>query len=88
MSRGELMKFQFAFAVAHRPRLLLLDEATAGMDPVYRKDFFKRLKNLLASEECSIIMSSHLEEDIKQQFDYLGGFEEGNFIYFKENQLS
>lgn len=35
MSRGELMKFQLAFAAAHRPRLYLLDEATAGMDPVF-----------------------------------------------------
>lgn len=88
MSRGEYMKFQLAFAIAHKPRLLLLDEATAGMDPVYRKDFYKLLRNLLEKEECSIIMSSHLEDDIDKQFDYIGCFEDGEFVSFKENELS
>lgn len=88
MSRGEYIKFQFAFAVAHKPRLLLLDEATAGMDPVYRKDFYRMLRKLLETQECSIIMSSHIEDDIRMQFDYIGCFENGNFVYFRENELS
>ena len=41
LSRGERMKFQVAFAAAHHPVLYLLDEVTAGMDPVFRIDFFK-----------------------------------------------
>lgn len=88
MSRGESMKFQLAFAIAHKPRLLLLDEATAGMDPVYRKDFYRLLRGLLEKEECSVIMSSHLEDDINKQFDFIGCFEDGEFVYFKENELS
>jgi ABC-2 type transport system ATP-binding protein len=88
MSRGEYIKFQLAFAIAHKPKLLLLDEATAGMDPVYRRDFYKLLRNLLEVQECSIIMSSHIEDDIKNQFDYIACFENGNLVYFKENELS
>jgi ABC-2 type transport system ATP-binding protein len=88
MSRGEYIKFQLAFAIAHKPKLLLLDEATAGMDPVYRRDFYKLLRSLLEIQECSIIMSSHIEDDIYNQFDYIGYFENGKFMYFKENELS
>lgn len=88
MSRGEYVKFQLAFAIAHKPDLFLLDEPTAGMDPVYRQDFYKLLKQLLEQWDCSIIMSSHLEEDIHKQFDYIGYFENGVFQYFRENELS
>ncbi|MGN0339091.1 MAG: ATP-binding cassette domain-containing protein [Lachnospira sp.] len=87
MSRGEYMKFQLAFAIAYKPELLLLDEPTAGMDPVYRKDFYKLLKEILEQHHCSVIMSSHIEEDIDKQFDYIGLFEDGNFVSFKENEL-
>ena len=47
MSRGENMKFQLAFALAHKPRLLLLDEPTAGMDPIFRKEFYRLLRQQL-----------------------------------------
>jgi ABC-2 type transport system ATP-binding protein len=88
MSRGEYIKFQLAFAIAHKPKLLLLDEATAGMDPVYRRDFYKLLRNQMETQECSIIMSSHIEDDIKNQFDYIACLENGNFAYFREIELS
>lgn len=87
MSRGENMKFQLAFAVAHRPKLFLLDEATAGMDPVFRISFFRMLRRLLETEECSIIMSTHIEEEIEKQLDYVGLLENGRFVSFKENEL-
>ena len=88
LSKGENMKFQLAFAIAHKPKLLLVDEATAGMDMIYRKEFYRLLRQLLDREEISVIMSSHLEDDIKKQFDYIGYFEKGKFVYFKENELN
>ncbi len=87
MSRGEQMKFQLSFAVAHRPKLFLVDEATAGMDPVFRIDFYKQLHKLLADESCSVIMSTHNEEEIEKQLDYIGLLEEGRFLSFGENEL-
>lgn len=87
MSRGEFIKFQLAFAVAHRPKLFLLDEATARMDPVFRIDFYKLLRNLLKDETCSIILSTHIEEEIDKQLDYIGLLEKGHFVSFKENEL-
>lgn len=86
MSRGEGMKFQLAFAVAHKPRLFLLDEATAGMDPVFRIDFYRLLRGLLQNESCSVILSTHIEEEIEKQLDYVGVLEAGRFVSFGEAQ--
>lgn len=86
MSRGEYIKFQFAFALAHDPSLLLLDEPTAGMDPVFRKEFFRLLKHYLEKGGRSVIMSSHIQEDIEKHFDYIGHFESGRFTDFRINE--
>ena len=85
ITRGNNMKFQLAFALAHKPRLLLLDEPTAGMDPIFRKEFYRLLRQQLEVLDCSVIMSSHLEDDIRKEFDYIGQFEHGEFTSFYEN---
>lgn len=84
MSRGAYIKFQLAFAMAHKPKLFLLDEPTAGMDPIFRKEFYHLLRQQL-QEGCSVIMSSHLEEDIRREFDYIGRLEQGTLVSFQEN---
>lgn len=88
MSRGELVKFQLSFAASHHPKLFLLDEATAGMDPVFRIDFYKILRHLIEKEDCSVILSTHIEEEIEKQLDYVGVLEEGKFISFGENEFT
>ncbi len=84
LSRGECMKFQMAFAVAHHPVLYLLDEATAGMDPVFRIDFFKILQEIIATEEASVIMTSHIQEEIDRKMDFIGIMDQGSLIQFCE----
>lgn len=88
MSRGELVKFQLSFAASHHPKLFLLDEATAGMDPVFRIDFYRILRHLIEKEDCSVILSTHIEEEIEKQIDYVGILEEGKFISFGENKFT
>lgn len=85
-SRGEFIRFQLAFVMAHSPSLILLDEPTAGMDPVFRKEFFRILRRYLEKGGSSVIMSSHIEDDIDKQFDYIGRFENGVFTEFRENE--
>ena len=85
MSRGELMKFQMAFAVAHKPALYLLDEVTAGMDPVFRIDFFKMLQEVIRTEEASVLMTSHIQTEIGQKTDYVGIMEAGKLVEFGES---
>lgn len=84
LSRGESMKFQMAFAAAHHPVLYLLDEVTAGMDPVFRVDFFKILQEVIATEEASVLMTSHIQEEINRKMDYVGVLEKGRMICFQE----
>lgn len=85
MSRGEYFKFQMAFAMAHKPVLYLLDEVTVGMDPVFRIDFFKILQEVIAKEEASVIMTSHIEDEMVQKTDYVGILEKGKMMKFGES---
>ena len=85
MSRGELMKFQMAFAMAHKPVLYLLDEVTVGMDPVFRIDFFRMLQEVIRTEEASVLMTSHIQTEIGQKMDYVGIMEAGRLIQFGES---
>lgn len=85
LSRGEKMKFQMAFGIACGAKLFLLDEATAGMDPVFRIDFFNLLRELLVQEDCSILMTSHNMTEIEKQTDYVAIMENGRLGEFKES---
>lgn len=85
MSRGEQMRFQIAFAMAHGTRLYLLDEATAGMDPVFRVDFFKILHEVIGEEQASVLMATHLAEELERKVDYVGILEAGRLISFQAN---
>ncbi|MBP3889035.1 MAG: ABC transporter ATP-binding protein [Cellulosilyticum sp.] len=83
LSRGEYMKFQLAFAMAHKPKLYILDEATAGMDPIFRKEFFKFLRQTIMDEKASILMITHIEEELEEKMDYVGIMEQGRLVEFK-----
>lgn len=87
MSRGEQMRFQMAFAMAHGTKLYLLDEATAGMDPVFRVDFFKILHEVIAEEDASVLMVTHLAEELEHKMDYVGIMEAGRMVSFGEKEL-
>lgn len=84
MSRGEMFKFQTAFAMAHKPALYLIDEATAGMDPVFRIDYFNILQEIISEENASILMTSHIQDEIQRKMDFVGIMEDGKLVQFGE----
>lgn len=84
MSRGQFIRFQIAFARAHCAKLYLLDEATAGMDPVFRREFYNILRQILA-EEATILMTTHIQSDIDRNMDYICRLEQGKMAFFREN---
>lgn len=80
LSKGEELKFQFAFALAHHPRLLILDEPTGNFDPEFREEFLKDLKDFIADGERSVILATHLTEDLDRIADYIIYLEDGKIL--------
>lgn len=86
LSRGENLKFQLAFAIGHHTKLYLLDEVTAGMDVIFRREFFDLLGRLLEDEEVSVLMTTHIEQELDQKLDYIGILDQGRLVSFGENE--
>lgn len=81
LSKGEKLKFQFAFALSHDAKLLILDEPTGNFDPTFRAEFFEVLKEFIADGTRSIILSTHLTEDLDRMADYICYLEKGETIF-------
>lgn len=81
LSRGERLKFQFAFALSHDAKLLILDEPTGNFDEVFREEFFKVLKEFIADGDRSVILSTHLTDDLDRIADYICYLEKGKLIF-------
>lgn len=71
ISKGERRKFEIICALAARPKLLILDEPTAGLDPFAWREMLKVLQSAMEQEELSIILSTHIVEEIKRLADYI-----------------
>jgi len=69
LSKGNRIKLALISAVGHRPDLLLLDEPTAGLDPLVRLDILDFLRRISREEQTSIILSSHISDDLDQIAD-------------------
>ena len=70
-SRGMKMKLSLAATLAHRPRLLILDEATAGLDPVVRDEILDEFLAFIQDEDHAILISSHITSDLEKAADYI-----------------
>lgn len=81
LSRGERIKLQFAFALSHNAKLLVLDEPTGNLDREFRQDFFQILKEFIGDGKRSVILSTHLTEDLDRIADYILYLENGRSIF-------
>lgn len=80
LSRGMRMKLSLSAALAHRPRLLILDEATAGLDPVVRDDILEELLAFVSDEDHAVLLSSHITGDLEKIADYITYLHQGQVI--------
>lgn len=80
LSHGERVKATLLLALAHRPRLLLLDEPTTGLDPVARHEVIAELMDALHDEHRAILFSSHNTHDVEQISDVIAFLDRGRVI--------
>lgn len=71
MSKGERRKYEIAAALAPRPKLLLLDEPSSGLDPFAWKLMIDELRQFMESGEATILLSTHIVDEIKRLADYV-----------------
>lgn len=81
LSRGMGMKLSLAFALAHDPELLILDEATAGIDPLARDEVLDILREFMADGRCGILMSSHITTDLEKLADEVICLDAGKVVF-------
>lgn len=82
-SKGMKMKLAISVAFSHHSRLLILDEATSGLDPVVRDDILDMLLGFVQDEEHSILVSSHITSDLEKIADYIVFIHEGKVVFEK-----
>ena len=82
LSKGEKLKFAFAFALAHHPKLLLLDEPGANFDQSFREEFHHILREFTEDGTKSVILSTHITSDVDRFADYLLFLKEGRQLLY------
>ena len=82
-SKGMKAKLSLAAAFAHHPKLLILDEATSGLDPIVRDGILDMFLDFVQDEENSILVSSHITSDLEKVADYIVFIHEGRLIFSK-----
>lgn len=79
-SRGMSMKLSISAALSHKAKLLILDEATAGLDPVVREEILDVFIEFVEDENNSVLISSHISSDLEKISDYITFINDGRII--------
>ena len=82
-SKGMKMKLAIAVALSHNSKLLILDEATSGLDPVVRDDILDMLLDFVQDESHSVLVSSHITSDLEKIADYIVFLHKGKVVFSK-----
>ncbi len=86
LSKGMSVKLNFAIALSHGAELLILDEATSGLDPVMRDEILELLQEFVTDEKHSVLISSHITSDLDKIADYILFIHEGKISFFKSRE--
>jgi ABC-2 type transport system ATP-binding protein len=80
LSRGMRTRLALAVALAHEAELLLLDEPSSGLDPVFRRDLLDRLSGVIEGGESSVLFSTHITSDLDRIADYVTFVQAGRLV--------
>lgn len=85
LSKGMKMKLSIAVALSHNSKVLILDEATSGLDPVIRNEILDIFREFIEDEQHTVFISSHITSDIEKIADYVMLIHKGRLL-FMENK--
>ena len=86
LSKGMRKKLEIITAISHHPKLLILDEPTAGLDPIARNEVIDIFQDFIQNEECSIFISTHITTDLEHIADYITFINNGKIILSKSRE--
>ncbi|RDY27750.1 ABC transporter ATP-binding protein [Romboutsia weinsteinii] len=86
-SKGMKMKLSIAIALSHNPTLLILDEATGGLDPVVRDEILDVFWDFVQDENHSVLISSHILSDLEKICDYISFIHKGKLIFCESKEI-
>ena len=81
LSKGMKMKFSLAIALSHKAELIIMDEPTAGLDPVFRRELLDILYGIIQDENVSIFFSTHITNDLEKIADYITFINNGEIVF-------
>jgi len=80
-SRGMKMKLALVLALAHDAELIVMDEPTAGLDPVFRRQLLERLAALIQDERRAVLFSTHITSDLERVADFITCLDQGRILF-------
>lgn len=83
LSKGMKTQFAIALALSHDADLIIMDEPTAGLDPVIRREVLDILYNVIQDEKKSIFFSTHITTDLEKIADYITYIKDGKLVFSK-----
>ena len=84
LSKGQNIKLMLANALSHDAKLFILDEPTSGLDPIFRKEMIHILQEELESGDKSVIISTHIIQDLSRAADYITFINNGELVFSED----
>ncbi|WP_434797985.1 ABC transporter ATP-binding protein [Terrisporobacter vanillatitrophus] len=84
LSKGQNIKLMLANAISHDAKILILDEPTSGLDPIFRKEMIEILQEELENGDKSVIISTHITQDLSRAADYITFINNGEIVFSQD----
>lgn len=84
LSKGQNIKLMLVNAISHDAKLLILDEPTSGLDPIFRKEIIEILQEELENGDKSVIISTHITQDLSRAADYITFINNGEIVFSQD----